>query len=242
MKTAEWHTNALPLTRRPSTGGNGVSGVHDQLVIVKEKCDRLSQENADLSRRIKEKDDRVTELQKNLATAQQRGNKATEQLIAEQTERKAVDNSLKKATVEREHISQSLADAVARADRAEASASSLQGQCDAATAMANQMTAALERAQHDAHLAAEQAARSDAAVSEMKAEMLRKETHEREKLETVEAQREAARAETTQLTEKLAVAVTESRLREEGIKQMNQLIEDEVRSVSPLSPWPSPWS
>ena len=69
----------LPLARRPSSSTGSSSGaggsVHDQLVVCKERADRLTSDNADLNRRLKERDDRVNELQKQLAAAQARGSK-----------------------------------------------------------------------------------------------------------------------------------------------------------------------
>ena len=231
-------SHTLPLSRRPSlSGGNAASGgggIHDQLVITREKCDRLTSENADLSRRVKDKDERVTELQKSLAAAQQRGTKATEQLISEQTERKAIELGQKRAETEKANTAKQLSEAMTRAERAEASAAALQAQCDASNSAAQQTYAALERAQQEARQAAEQAARSDAAVGEMKAELLRRETHEREKLEAVEAQREASRGESSKLAERLAVAQTEARLHQEGLRRLTEAIEGERSNLKSL--------
>ena len=69
---APMSSNSLPLDRR---GGGGKHSVHDQLTVAKEKVDRLTAENNDLTRRLRDNHERSETLQKNLTTAQHRGAK-----------------------------------------------------------------------------------------------------------------------------------------------------------------------
>mgnify|MGYP001194885127 CR=1 FL=1 len=90
-------------------------GVHEQLAAAKDKIDRLTVENSDLQRRIKEKDERALALQT-------RASKATEQLVTEQTEKRQMEASLKKAEAEIVRLNVSLSEMGGRAERAEAAA------------------------------------------------------------------------------------------------------------------------
>ena len=154
----------LPVTRANSRPGDPLinKSTGEQLVILRERCERLAAESSDMKRRIQDKDDRATEVQKLLSAAQARNAKSQEQLAVEQAERKLIEQSCARAESSAGTLRSQLTPLQTRTDRAEAEAAQLRAQLEALTKQHDPIVIECAELKEQLHEMRERAARADA--------------------------------------------------------------------------------
>lgn len=249
------HANPEQIGMAANKVGNG--SAHDQMLLTRERCERVTRENADLSRRLKSTDERANELQDLLTASQGRTAKATEALVVEQAERKLVAAAVTRAEATAADLRGQLSSATARCERAEAEAKTLQSQLESALRAQQQVHDERAQAQREATHASDHAARMDAHNSELRAEGARREMAAAERLATLEEQRDEARGESARLQSALAVSEAESRTMADALEksidvaaaervslrellleatQRNEMLQSQVSCVLSLAP------
>ena len=226
----------IPVTRSNARPENPLANksTGEQLVILRERTERLTAENTDLKRRIGDKDDRAAETQKLLSAAQARNAKSMEQLAVEQAEKKLVEQNFARADAEAGQLRAQLSPLQTRTDRAEAAAAQLQAQLEAITRQHEACNVALEDTREQLRLAKERAARADAALEEVRADASRRHTEAKEHADLLVAQRDEARQALLQREQEVVAAQSDGQGSAEVIRRLTDQAEAERATLRML--------
>ena len=198
--------------------------------------ERLQAEKEDLQRRIKERDERSTELMRQLAAAQKTEQKAKEALAAEQAMREQAERTNCDATAALEaklsEAEQRCALTQARLDNFEGRSDACHDLVDTAAKKMREAQDALVEAQKLGAAATEKAALAESLADELRAEIARRDDSDAERRSALERDREEMQAKTGKAMQSLALSQEALRREEEACRRLLDQMERERESLN----------
>jgi hypothetical protein len=190
--------------------------------------EKLLAEKEDMIRRIKERDERSTELMKQVAAAQLKAQKATDALAAEQAETQAAQFATARAKEKIAELEEKLRQLQLENERGKLTAAAKEDKLGGVDKMHRDAVAQLAESRVLCAQLQAQAAAAEGKCEEMRAERTRREAAEKDQ----EAEREAARREAMQQQQALAAAQAKAQAGEEAAIRMVEQMDRERESLT----------